>query len=137
MKNFLWIFIILLLIGCSKKYIIMPAVKGKIHSKADNKPMVGAEIFVSKYAINNMDTIRTDHNGSFLYNGFFVDNYSDVRSMSTMVQHVFILKKNNTYKYIDVKKYYNGNDYNKRDTIDLGIIYFENLTSVKKDAVPE
>lgn len=115
----------------------MPAVKGKIHSKADNKPMVGAEIFVSKYAINNMDTIRTDHNGSFLYNGFFVDNYSDVRSMSTMVQHVFILKKNNTYKYIDVKKYYNGNDYNKRDTIDLGIIYFENLTSVKKDAVPE
>lgn len=54
-----------------------------------------------------------------------------------MVQHVFILKKNNNYKYIDVKKYYNKDDYNKRDTIDLGTIYFENLTSVKKDAVPE
>ena len=53
--------------------------------------------------------------------------YSNVRSISTMVQHIFILKSSQAYRYIDVKKYYN-----KIDTIDLGIIYFENLKSVKK-----
>lgn len=115
----------------------MPNVKGKIYSKVNNKPISNVRIFVSKYAINNMDTIRTDHNGYFLYNGFFVDNYSDVRSMLTMVQNVFILKSNQAYKYINVKKYYNKDDYNKRDTIDLGIIYFENLKSVKKDSIPK
>ncbi|WPO83653.1 hypothetical protein SD427_04780 [Chryseobacterium sp. JJR-5R] len=137
MKNILCLFILILLSGCNKKYIIMPNVKGKIYSKVNNKPISNVRIFVSKYAINNMDTIRTDHNGSFLYNGFFVDNYSDVRSMSTMVQHVFILKSDQAYKYINVKKYYNKDDYNKRDTIDLGIIYFENLKSVKKDSIPK
>jgi hypothetical protein len=137
MKNLIYFSILLVFASCGKKYIIMPNVKGKIYSKTDNKPIAGVGIFVSKYAINNIDTVRTNHSGSFLYDGFFVDDYSDVRSMSTMVQHVFILKNNKNYKYIDVKKYYNKSDYNKTDTIDLGIIYFENLKSVKKDSIPE
>ncbi len=47
--------------------------------------------------------------------------YSDVRSMSTMVQHIFILKSSQAYRFIDVKKYYNKIDDNKRNTIDLGL----------------
>ena len=57
--------------------------------------------------------------------------------MSNMVQQVFFLNKGNIYKYIDVKKSYNKDDYNKKDTIDLGIIYFENLKPIDKNSIPE
>jgi hypothetical protein len=53
------------------------------------------------------------------------------------IQQVFFLKNDKVYKYLDVKKYYNKDDYNKRDTIDLGIIYFEDLKSIEKDSIPE
>lgn len=139
MINFKYIIILLFLINCNKrKYIIMPNVKGKIYSKVDNKPIKGVGFFVSKFAINRMnDTIKTDTKGEFFYDGFFVDNYSDLRSMSNMVQQVFFLNKGNIYKYIDVKKSYNKDDYNKKDTIDLGIIYFENLKPIDKNSIPE
>lgn len=106
MINFKYIIILLFLINCNKrKYIIMPNVKEKIYSKVDNKPIKGVGFFVSKFAINRMnDTIKTDTKGEFFYDGFFVDNYSDLRSMSNMVQQVFFLNKGNIYKYIDVKK---------------------------------
>lgn len=137
--NFKYFIIFFFLLSCSKKkHIIMPNIKGKIYSKADDKPIKGVGIFVSKFAINRMnDTIKTDDNGAFLYNGFFVDNYSDLRSASTMIQQVFYLNNHEIYKYIDVKRYYNKNDYNKKDTIDLGIIYFENLKCIERGSVPE
>ena len=116
----------------------MPNVKGKIYSKVDNKPIKGVGFFVSKFAINRMnDTIKTDTKGEFFYDGFFVDNYSDLSSMSNMVQQVFFLNKGNIYKYIDVKKSYNKDDYNKKDTLALGIIYIEKKKPIDKNTIPE
>jgi len=131
--------IILMLSNCTqKKYIVMPNVKGEIYSKVDNKPITKVKFFVSKYAVNALaDTVKTDNNGYFFYNGIFVDSYSDLRFYSTTTQHIFFLEKNRVYKYLDVKKKYNKDDYNKKETIDLGIIYFEDLKSIKRDSIPK
>ena len=138
MKIYIYL-IILMLSNCTqKKYIVMPNVKGEIYSKVDNKPITKVKFFVSKYAFNALaDTVKTDNNGYFFYNGIFVDSYSDLRFYSTTTQHIFFLEKNKVYKYLDVKKKYNKDDYNKKETIDLGIIYFEDLKSIKRDSIPE
>ncbi|WP_443937009.1 hypothetical protein [Pedobacter sp. MW01-1-1] len=139
MRNIKYLFILLFFISCrNRKYIIIPTVKGKIYSKVDNNPIKGAVFFVSKFAVNSIiDSVRTDKNGFFVYDGFFVHGHSSLQSMSPMVQQVFFIKKNNIYRYIDVKKYYNKDDYYKKDTIDLGIIYFEDLKSIEKDSIRE
>lgn len=137
MKLLLYFFTIICFLGCTREYIVMPNVKGRVYSKVDKKPINGVEFFVSKFAINNFDTIKTDEKGRFLVFGWFENSHSNVRKYAPIVQQVFFLKKDQTYKYINVKKYYNKEDYNKKDTIDLGIVYFEDLKSIEKDSIPE
>lgn len=137
MKFIFCLLTIIFFSSCNKKYILVPNIKGKIYSEKNNKPIRGVQIFVSKYAINNTGIVKTNFHGSFFYNGFFTNSHADMRSMSSLVQTVFILKHNNSYKSIDIKKYYKKIDYAKRDTIDLGIIYFESLKNIDKDSIPE
>lgn len=116
----------------------MPHLKGKVYSKATNEPLNNVAFTVSKFAINVMiDTIKTDRSGSFFYEGFFVSDYGDFRSLSSMIQETFVLKNGTTYRQIDVVKYYNNPDFYQKDTVDLGTIYFEDLKMIDRDSIPK
>ncbi|MBF8458417.1 hypothetical protein IV494_14635 [Kaistella sp. G5-32] len=129
--------LIFTLLNCkNKKNILVRNVKGMIYSKITNKPIQNVKIFGYKYAINNFDTINSRKDGGFVILGWSSTS-SDFRRDSRDVSSIFLLKNKNEFKFADSKKIYKGENYYKKDTIDLGIIYFENLKSIDKDSIPK
>ena len=132
MKILNFVFLIIILFSCdNKKYILAPHVKGKLYSKTTNNPMEGVEIYNDKSIINTIDTIKTDSEGGFITPNFVVKSYGEVRDFRGMIRQTYYLSKEGVHKVMDTKKYYeykfHKRDYHKKDTIDLGIIYFEDL----------
>ena len=132
MKILNFVFLIIILFSCdNKKYILAPHVKGKLYSKTTNNPMEGVEIYNDKSIINMIDTIKTDSEGCFIAPNFVVKSYGEVRDFRGMIRQTYYLSKEGVHKVMDTKKYYeykfHKRDFHKKDTIDLGIIYFEDL----------
>ena len=132
MKILNFVFLIIILFSCdNKKYILAPHVKGKLYSKTTNNPMEGVEIYNDKSIINMIDTIKTDSEGCFITPNFVVKSYGEVRDFRGMIRQTYYLSKEGVHKVMDTKKYYeykfHKRDFHKKDTIDLGIIYFEDL----------
>ena len=127
-----FVFLIVILFSCdNKKYILAPHIKGKLYSKTTNSPIEGVEIYNDKSIINTIDTIKTDSEGSFITPNFVVKSYGEVRDFRGMIRQTYYLSREGIHKVIDAKEYYeykfHKRDYHKKDTIDLGIIYFEDL----------
>ena len=132
MKILNFVFLIIILFSCdNKKYILAPHVKGKLYSKTTNSPIEGVEIYNDKSIINSIDTIKTDNEGGFITPNFVVKGYGEVRDFRGMIRQTYYLSREGIHKVINAKKYYeykfHKRDYYKKDTIDLGIIYFEDL----------
>lgn len=132
MKILNFVFLIIILFSCdNKKYILAPHIKGKLYSKTTNSPIEGVEIYNDKSIINSIDTIKTDSEGSFITPNFVVKSYGEVRDFRGMIRQTYYLSREGIHKVIDAKEYYeykfHQRDYHKKDTIDLGIIYFEDL----------
>lgn len=132
MKILNFVFLIIILFSCdNKKYILAPHIKGKLYSKTTNSPIEGVEIYNDKSIINTIDTIKTDSEGSFITPNFVVKSYGEVRDFRGMIRQTYYLSREGIHKVINAKKYYeykfHKRDYHKKDTIDLGIIYFEDL----------
>ena len=132
MKILNFVFLIIILFSCdNKKYILAPHVKGKLYSKTTNSPIEGVEIYNDKSIINSIDTIKTDNEGGFITPDFVVKGYGEVRDFRGMIRQTYYLSREGIHKVINAKKYYeykfHKRDYYKKDTIDLGIIYFEDL----------
>ena len=89
------------------------------------------EIYNDKSIINSIDTIKTDNEGGFITPNFVVKGYGEVRDFRGMIRQTYYLSREGIHKVINAKKYYeykfHKRDYYKKDTIDLGIIYFEDL----------
>jgi len=106
MKILNFVFLIVILFSCdNKKYILAPHIKGKL---------------------------KTDNEGGFITPDFVVKGYGGVRDNRYMTKiHLYYLNREGIHKVIDAKEYYeykfHKRDYHKKDTIDLGIIYFEDL----------
>ena len=134
MKILNFVFLIIILFSCdNKKYILAPHIKGKLYSKTTNSPIEGVEIYNDKSIINSIDTIKTDNEGGFITPNFVVKGYGEVRDFRGMIRQTYYLSREEIHKVINAKKYYeykfHKRDYHKKDTIDLGIIYFEDLES--------
>ena len=132
MKILNFVFLIIILFSCdNKKYILAPHVKGKLYSKTTNSPIEGVEIYNDKSIINSIDTIKTDNEGGFITPDFVVKDYGEVRDFRGMIRQTYYLSREGIHKVINAKEYYeykfHKRDYHKKDTIDLGIIYFEDL----------
>ena len=132
MKILNFVFLIIILFSCdNKKYILAPHIKGKLYSKTTNSPIEGVEIYNDKSIINSIDTIKTDNEGGFITPNFVVKGYGEVRDFRGMIRQTYYLSREEIHKVINAKKYYeykfHKRDYHKKDTIDLGIIYFEDL----------
>ena len=133
MKILNFVFLIIILFSCdNKKYILAPHIKGKLYSKTTNSPIEGVEIYNDKSIINSIDTIKTDNEGCFITPNFVVKSYGEVRDNRYMTKiHLYYLSREGIHKVINAKKYYeykfHKRDFHKKDTIDLGIIYFEDL----------
>ena len=132
MKILNFVFLIIILFSCdNKKYILAPHIKGKLYSKTTNSPIEGVEIYNDKSIINSIDTIKTDSEGYFITPNFVVKSYGEVRDFRGMIRQTYYLSREGIHKVIDAKEYYeykfHKRDYHKKDTIDLGIIYFEDL----------
>ena len=132
MKILNFVFLIIILFSCdNKKYILAPHVKGKLYSKTTNSPIEGVEIYNDKFSSFFMDTIKTDNEGGFITPDFVVKSYGEVRDFRGMIRQTYYLSKEGVHKVMDTKKYYeykfHKRDYHKKDTIDLGIIYFEDF----------
>ena len=132
MKILNFVFLIIILFSCdNKKYILAPHIKGKLYSKTTNSPIERVEIYNDKSIINSIDTIKTDSEGSFITPNFVVKSYGEVRDFRGMIRQTYYLSREGIHKVIDAKEYYeykfHQRDYHKKDTIDLGIIYFEDL----------
>ena len=130
MKILNFVFLIIILFSCdNKKYILAPHVKGKLYSKTTNSPIEGVEIYNDKFSSFFMDTIKTDNEGCFI--DFVVKSYGEVRDFRGMIRQTYYLSREGIHKVINAKKYYeykfHKRDFHKKDTIDLGIIYFEDL----------
>ena len=136
MKILNFVFLIIILFSCdNKKYILAPHVKGKLYSKTTNSPIEGVEIYNDKFSSFFMDTIKTDNEGGFITPDFVVKSYGEVRDFRGMIRQTYYLSKEGVHKVMDTKKYYeykfHKRDYHKKDTIDLGIIYFEDLEDLE------
>ena len=136
MKILNFVFLIIILFSCdNKKYILAPHIKGKLYSKTTNSPIEGVEIYNDKSIINSIDTIKTDNEGGFITPDFVVKSYGEVRDFRGMIRQTYYLSKEGVHKVMDTKKYYeykfHKRDYHKKDTIDLGIIYFEDLEDLE------
>ena len=132
MKILNFVFLIVILFSCdNKKYILAPHIKGKLYSKTTNSPIEGVEIYNDKFSSFFMDTIKTDNEGGFITPDFVVKGYGEVRDFRGMIRQTYYLSKEGVHKVMDTKKYYeykfHKRDYHKKDTIDLGIIYFEDF----------
>ena len=132
MKILNFVFLIIILFSCdNKKYILAPHVKGKLYSKTTNSPIEGVEIYNDQFSSFFMDTIKTDNEGGFITPNFVVKGYGEVRDFRGMIRQTYYLSREGIHKVIDAKEYYeykfHKRDYYKKDTIDLGIIYFEDL----------
>ena len=132
MKILNFVFLIIILFSCdNKKYILAPHIKGKLYSKTTNSPIEGVEIYNDKSIINSIDTIKTDNEGGFITPNFVVKGYGEVRDFRGMIRQTYYLSREEIHKVINAKKYYeykfHKRDYHKKDTIDLGIIYFEDF----------
>ena len=138
MKILNFVFLIVILFSCdNKKYILAPHVKGKLYSKTTNSPIEGVEIYNDKSIINSIDTIKTDNEGGFITPNFVVKGYGEVRDFRGMIRQTYYLSREGIHKVIDAKEYYeykfHKRDYHKKDTIDLGIIYFEDLEDLEDE----
>ena len=136
MKILNFVFLIIILFSCdNKKYILAPHIKGKLYSKTTNSPIEGVEIYNDKSIINSIDTIKTDNEGGFITPDFVVKSYGEVRDFRGMIRQTYYLSKEGVHKVMDTKKYYeykfHKRDYHKKDTIDLGIIYFEDFEDLE------
>ena len=136
MKILNFVFLIIILFSCdNKKYILAPHIKGKLYSKTTNSPIEGVEIYNDKSIINSIDTIKTDNEGGFITPDFVVKSYGEVRDFRGMIRQTYYLSKEGIHKVIDAKEYYeykfHKRDYHKKDTIDLGIIYFEDFEDLE------
>ena len=136
MKILNFVFLIIILFSCdNKKYILAPHVKCKLYSKTTNNPMEGVEIYNDKFSSFFMDTIKTDSEGCFIAPNFVVKSYGEVRDFRGMIRQTYYLSKEGVHKVMDTKKYYeykfHKRDFHKKDTIDLGIIYFEDLENLE------
>jgi len=136
MKILNFVFLIVILFSCdNKKYILAPHIKGKLYSKTTNSPIEGVEIYNDKFSIFFMDTIKTDNEGGFITPDFVVKGYGEVRDFRGMIRQTYYLSKEGVHKVMDTKKYYeykfHKRDYHKKDTIDLGIIYFEDFEDLE------
>ena len=138
MKILNFVFLIIILFSCdNKKYILAPHIKGKLYSKTTNSPIEGVEIYNDKFSSFFMDTIKTDNEGGFITPDFVVKSYGEVRDFRGMIRQTYYLSKEGVHKVMDTKKYYeykfHKRDYHKKDTIDLGIIYFEDLEDLEDE----
>ena len=136
MKILNFVFLIIILFSCdNKKYILAPHIKGKLYSKTTNSPIEGVEIYNDKSIINSIDTIKTDNEGGFITPDFVVKSYGEVRDFRGMIRQTYYLSKEGIHKVINAKEYYeykfHKRDYHKKDTIDLGIIYFEDFEDLE------
>ena len=136
MKILNFVFLIIILFSCdNKKYILAPHIKGKLYSKTTNSPIEGVEIYNDKFSSFFMDTIKTDNEGGFITPDFVVKSYGEVRDFRGMIRQTYYLSKEGVHKVMDTKKYYeykfHKRDYHKKDTIDLGIIYFEDFEDLE------
>ena len=136
MKILNFVFLIVILFSCdNKKYILAPHIKGKLYSKTTNSPIEGVEIYNDKFSSFFMDTIKTDNEGGFITPDFVVKGYGEVRDFRGMIRQTYYLSKEGVHKVMDTKKYYeykfHKRDYHKKDTIDLGIIYFEDFEDLE------
>ena len=136
MKILNFVFLIIILFSCdNKKYILAPHIKGKLYSKTTNSPIEGVEIYNDQFSSFFMDTIKTDNEGGFITPDFVVKSYGEVRDFRGMIRQTYYLSKEGVHKVMDTKKYYeykfHKRDYHKKDTIDLGIIYFEDLEDLE------
>ena len=136
MKILNFVFLIVILFSCdNKKYILAPHIKGKLYSKTTNSPIEGVEIYNDKFSSFFMKTIKTDSEGCFITPNFVVKSYGEVRDFRGMIRQTYYLSKEGVHKVMDTKKYYeykfHKRDYHKKDTIDLGIIYFEDFEDLE------
>ena len=113
------------LLGCKKEILIFPYTKGYIYSKKEGKPIKNVA-FYSPYIGDKFkndilvkSSVSTDDNGFFFLNQWKTKiNPKDTLSKT----NIFYVEYNDEIRKVHVKKPITG-----KDTIDLGIIYFEDL----------
>ena len=130
MKRIIFLITSLLLVSCYEaRYLSIPYMKGNLYSKEDNKPIVGADIYINHYLLyqNSKGDVQTDRDGYFYIEGLITHDRS---SMKKTYCREFFIRKDSIVKILDLKE----KRYKKcmdRDTFNLGILYFEDLKSVK------
>ena len=113
------------LLGCKKESLILPYTKGYIYSKKEGKPIKNIT-FYSPYIGDKFkndilvkSSVSSDDNGFFFLNQWKTKiNPKDTLSKT----NIFYVEYNDEVKKVHVKK-----PITEKDTIDLGIIYFEDL----------
>lgn len=131
MKRIIFLITSLLLVSCyEEKFLSIPYMKGNLYSKEDNKPIVGADIYINHYLLYEeprKGDVQTDKEGYFYVEGLITHKRS---SMEKTYCREFFIRKDSIVKILDLKE----KRYKKcmdRDTFNLGILYFEDLKSVK------
>ena len=125
MKSRLLLILVFPLLGCKKESLILPNTKGYIYSKKEGKPIKNVAFYSPyigdkfKNGILVKSSVSTDDNGFFFLNQWKTKiNPKDTLSKT----NIFYVEYNDEVRKIHVKKPITG-----KDTIDLGIIYFEDL----------
>ena len=131
MKRIIFLITSLLLVGCyEENFLSIPYIKGNLYSKEDNKPIAGAAIYINRYLLyenSPKGDKQTDKEGYFYVEGLITHKRS---SMEKTYCREFFIRKDSIVKILDLdeKRYEKCMD---RDTFNLGILYFEDLKSVK------
>lgn len=75
----IWLVILFTSACKNREYLLIEAVKGRVISSSDKKPIAGVRIYLDKSAFNAFDTLRTDNHGSFFVDKLTVSDYKDMR----------------------------------------------------------
>lgn len=121
-KTYIFWILILFTSACkNREYLLIEAVKGRVISSADKKPIAGVRIYLEKSAFNAFDTLRTDKYGSFFVDKMTVSDYNMRQQRN--ISYNFVIEKTGFKKaVIDVRKFRKHESATLMDTIDLGLI---------------
>lgn len=131
----IWLVILFTSACKNREYLLIEAVKGRVISSSDKKPIAGVRIYLDKSAFNAFDTLRTDNQGNFFVDKLTVSDYNDMRQQRN-TSYNFVFEKTGFKKaVIDVRKFRKHETPTLNDTIDLGIIDLYELQNSKNAGI--
>lgn len=131
----IWIVILVASACKSSEHLLIEAVKGRVASSTDKKPIGEVKIYVDKSAFNAFDTISTQNDGRFFVDKVLVNDYKNMHQQREISYNLAIEKKGFKKIVIDVRNYRKHDPPTVNDTIDLGLIYLDKLPDHKNTPI--